>query len=546
LRRLRLIGIYCGVAACASSSAAAAAPAIRDTEAIAIARGTGAVQRALAARTAVQPAVVHTPTGGLEVRWLDNRGQGVAVVIGPSHRVQRVWTGYQAQWELARGTPGGVGGLAAALWVWIPLSIAFVIPFADLRRPFSLRNADLAALLGLSASFAFFNHGNLGLSVPLVYPPLLYLCCRLLSIGRRRARGGALQPNVPLAWLAWALVPLLVLRVVLAFASRFELDVAALGVAGADTFAHWRPFYGHSLILNGDHYGPVVYWLSVPFEALWSFTPRSDTTGTHWANVTFDLLLVAVLYALGTRIGGRRLGVVVTYGWLTLPLGLLALCSGSNDGLVALLVVAALLALSRPALAGALAAMAALTKVAPALVVPLLATHPGVALPATRRRAMLFTAGLAAAATVLLATVFVHTSPSMFWDRAVTAELNRDSPLSIWGFYDPTAHSQWLYVAQTLVRAGALALALAVTIRPRQRDMVQLAALGAAVLIALELASSYWIYLYATWFLPLALVAFLAPFGALAGPASWRCRPLRPARPRRARPRSRVSASGPS
>ena len=46
---------------------------------------------------------------------------------------------------------------------------------------------------------------------------------------------------------------------------------------------------------------------------------------------------------------------------------------------------------------------------------------------------------------------------------------------------------------------------------PRRRDLVQVAALAAAVLIALQLGVSYWFYLYVAWFAPLALVAFFAP-----------------------------------
>ena len=45
------------------------------------------------------------------------------------------------------------------------------------------------------------------------------------------------------------------------------------------------------------------------------------------------------------------------------------------------------------------------------------------------------------------------------------------------------------------------------------------AALGAAVLIALQLALAHWFYLYLVWFLPLALVALLAPYAEpAAGP----------------------------
>jgi hypothetical protein len=56
----------------------------------------------------------------------------------------------------------------------------------------------------------------------------------------------------------------------------------------------------------------------------------------------------------------------------------------------------------------------------------------------------------------------------------------------------------------------AVGLALAVAMHPRRKTPVTVAALGAAVLIALQLALSHWFYLYIVWWLPLALVALLA------------------------------------
>ena len=45
---------------------------------------------------------------------------------------------------------------------------------------------------------------------------------------------------------------------------------------------------------------------------------------------------------------------------------------------------------------------------------------------------------------------------------------------------------------------------------PRRRDPITVAALGAATLIALQLALEHWFYLYLVWFLPLAFVALFA------------------------------------
>ena len=42
--------------------------------------------------------------------------------------------------------------------------------------------------------------------------------------------------------------------------------------------------------------------------------------------------------------------------------------------------------------------------------------------------------------------------------------------------------------------------------RPRQKTLVQVAALGAALLIGLQLTAQHWFYLYIVWFYPLLLV----------------------------------------
>jgi hypothetical protein len=44
---------------------------------------------------------------------------------------------------------------------------------------------------------------------------------------------------------------------------------------------------------------------------------------------------------------------------------------------------------------------------------------------------------------------------------------------------------------------------------PARKTALQTAALGAAVLVALQLSLSHWFYLYVVWWLPLALIALL-------------------------------------
>src|SRR5581483_7127198 len=138
--------------------------------------------------------------------------------------VPQVWTGYQIAWTMARGYPGAFGRKVNSLVVWLPLCVLFVLPFLPVpwrrrgrwtwRSPPSLLVVDLLMLLGFSLSLAWFNHANLGISVPMVYPFMLYLLVRMLLLGFGRGRPRRpLRPNVPAAWLAVGLVFLIGFRI---------------------------------------------------------------------------------------------------------------------------------------------------------------------------------------------------------------------------------------------------------------------------------------------------------------------------------------------
>src|SRR5436305_3778330 len=140
-----------------------------------------------------------------------------------SGRITEAWTGFQVAWTMARGYSGAFGRRVTALYVWIPMCLAFAFPFLPLgrrrrgargpfglggflRRP-TLLHLDLLVALSFSVSLAFFDHARIGLSVPLAYPPLLYLLARmlLLAFGRGRPRR-PLPLIVPASWLAVAIV----------------------------------------------------------------------------------------------------------------------------------------------------------------------------------------------------------------------------------------------------------------------------------------------------------------------------------------------------
>jgi hypothetical protein len=98
-----------------------------------------------------------------------------------SGAVLEAWTGPQVAWKMARGYKGAFGGKEINnLGLWLAFCALFFVGLADLRRLLSVRNVDLLVLLSFTVSLWFFNRGDIFTSVPLAYPPLLYLLGRMV------------------------------------------------------------------------------------------------------------------------------------------------------------------------------------------------------------------------------------------------------------------------------------------------------------------------------------------------------------------------------
>jgi hypothetical protein len=416
------------------------------------------------------------------------------------------WSGDQVAWSMARGYPGAFGRKLNAPYVWLPLCVLFLAPFIDVRRPLRLLHLDLLVLLGFGVSHVFFNRGEIGVSTPLVYPVLLYLLARVLFAGfRPRRPAGPLVPHAPLTLLIVGLVFLTAFRIGLNVADSNVIDVGYAGVVGADRIVDGDQLYGEGFsgdVQRGDTYGPVNYLLYVPFEQALPWSGRWDNLpAAHGAAISFDLLVIGGLLLLGRRLrrgpDGSALGVALAYAWVAYPYTAFALESNSNDSLVALGCVATLLtaSLARDYAAGLWSGvalgLASAAKFVNLALAPLFA----------RRDPRVF---LAALLLVLVATVapFVPDGGLReLYDRTIGYQASRPSPFSIWGQVDSL---DWL---QTALKVAAAGLALLVAFVPRRIDLRQTAALGAAVLIAIQLVATHWFYLYVVWFVPFVLVA---------------------------------------
>ena len=478
----------------------------------------GRVQRTAAERRRHPGAFVNVWLKGTDrwqVSWYTRskppREVAQVIVGDASGRVLEAWTGPQVRWTMARGYSGAFGRAVNAPWLWLGLTVLFVAPFVSLRRGRRLLAVDLAAIAALGVSLAWFNAARIDLSAPLAYPPLLYLLGRMLFIGLKPGAEDAapLQARVlvPVRWLLAMTVFLIGFRISLNVLDSNVIDVGYSGVIGADRLADGATLWGTFPPENehGDTYGPVAYAAYLPFEQILPWDGGwSSLDAAHAGAIVSDLICLALLFRIGSRLGGAALGVVLTYAWAACPFTLYVLNTNGNDGLVAALVLAALAAATSPAASGVLVGLAAWAKFAPLALGPLLATVDD-GPPA--RGAWRFAAGLALVSVLAGALVLASGGAGTFLDRTIGFQATRDSPFSVWGQWDG------LGVVQVAVQAGALLLAVAVAFVPRRRDLAGLGALSAAVLIAAQLGVSHWFYLYVAWFLGPALVALFGRHG---------------------------------
>ncbi len=488
-------------------------------------------------------AIPGVKPGQWEISYVSD-GTSVALVLvdGGSGEVVEAWTGDQVAWPMARGYSGQFGHVLNAPYVWIPLSAIFFFGLLDLRRLRRIAHLDLLVLLGFGLSHIFFNTADIGLSVPLAYPPLVYLLARMLWVGFKGG-GSGLRPSVPITWLLVAAVFLGGFRIAVNIADSGVIDVGYAGVIGAERITNGDPLYGENAFpadnRTGDTYGPVNYLAYVPFELALPWSGQwDDLPAAHAAAIFFDLAAIVGLVLLGRRLrpgrAGRDLGVILAFSWVAYPYTAFALQSNSNDSLVGALLIWGLVAFSSLGWRAVLLALASAAKFTPLFLVPLFATgyrglagRPsqsgkprsirlpfGIDLPrSVGLRLAYFSTVFLALSALILAYPALDPGLATTWERTIAIQLERTSPFSIWGQVPALQPLQTL----TLVATAAFAASLALV--PRRRTLLQVAALSAALMIAVQLTLEHWFYAYIPWFFGLTMVA-IATSQDRRGPAA--------------------------
>jgi hypothetical protein len=310
---------------------------------------------------------------------------------------------------MARGGNGAFGGTRInSLRYWLPFCALFFLGLADLRRPFSLRNLDLLALLSFSVSLWYFNDGNVFASAPLAYPPLAYLLARCVWIGVR----GRPNRGAPV-WPAWVLIGLAV------FLGGFKIgldyrggsnviDVGYAGVIGAQRIATGVVPYdnfpeeddlkacgpadangeirdriqhdGRCETANplGDTYGPVSYEAYLPGYEIFGWSGKWDKLpAVKFTSVLFDFLCLLGLALAGLRYGGPQLAGALALAWSAFPFTTYVLMSNTNDAILPAFLIWGFVFASTAWARGVAIALSGWTKFAALVVAPMWLTYPG-------------------------------------------------------------------------------------------------------------------------------------------------------------------------
>jgi hypothetical protein len=421
---------------------------------------------------------------------------------------------------------GWGAGISHRLAVLGGLTALFLL--ATLRLPLRApRTLDTLALAALVVPASLIDRGRFGPAEGIAAALLLYLGARGAWLAARRPRAdrddAASTPAPVLLTAAAARLNLprlpaqvtfgvLVATVLVTLTSTGIVDIAVADMEGATLLTHGTLPYGHMPgdIVHGDTYGLPIYLFYAPFAALWPMADGwADASGALVANV---LVLLACLAGAGAATRGARWPAVLAL--LAFPAALMSTSSGTNDVLIAALLVWAFAWWTRPAASSALLMLAGVAKLAPLAIVPLwLARLRGAAL----WRALAACAAVGLVSLAALVALGGLGAPRAMAE-AMAFQLGRRSELSVW-----TALG--LQPLQPLAKALVIAAVAGGTVlvwgdRNVAADPRRVAGLVVAVLAALQLSANRWAPMYLLWLAPPALVALLGP--AASQPAAAR------------------------
>ena len=380
-----------------------------------------------------------------------------------------------------------------------------VFLLATLRLPLRrIENLDALALAAFVVPVVLLNERYVEWSVVAACVPLVYLIarCAMVALGDAApgpARARFVFDRIPRALRLVAVAAGAAALVLLAVPGGLVSDVAYASTAGATKLLDGALPYGNLTpgdLVHGDTYPLLAYLAYIPAALIAPVRDGFDNLdGALYVAAGFALLAAFALGVAVRRSGGD--GARVALAMLAFPPVMIAASSGSNDVVAAALVASALAAGSTAALAAA-----GWVKLAPLALVP-------VWIAAARDRGHALFEAVAVTAA-LAAVVLVVGGTAGFGDmlNALSFQAERGSLLSPWAVLGAGGVQVVFQAAVVACIAGACVRVW--TDRALAADPRRMAALGAAILLGVQLAANNWSYTYLAWVFPLLAVALLA------------------------------------
>ncbi len=400
------------------------------------------------------------------------------------------------------GTPESGSRVANSGWMLGLLTGLFLLAtlVLPLRR---IRNLDALALASFVLTVVLVNDRLVTASAAFAVVPLAYLIarCGWVALGRgapdvqaeplfRRVLSSRLAAVITGATgLAFLLVTL---------TSAGESDVATASLSGATQLLDGELPYGNIVegVVHGDTYPLLTYVAYIPGALI---TPIEDAFSDRYGALYVTAAAAAVAAAGLYRLAGLR----AVLAWLAFPPILLTASGGSNDMVLAAVLVWALVFEAGVGRSALLLTIAAWVKVVPLVAAPMWLARMRGREPI---RAVAIAGALSAGLCLWLVALGGLGAVGEMVD-GLAFQFQRGSFHAPWLPFD----LEWLQLVVQAALAGALVYG---AIRVRREpgllaDPARLAAAVGGILLWVQLAANYWTWAYLPWAFPFVLLALL-------------------------------------
>ncbi|MBI2692111.1 MAG: hypothetical protein HYX29_09245 [Solirubrobacterales bacterium] len=385
------------------------------------------------------------------------------------------------------------------------------------QRPLaSLRNADLAALAGLTLTIWTLNERLFSWTMLLGVALMTYLLVRCLLVAVRPEDRPAPEFLVRFGESEGRVLRMIVgavgvLAVLVTIPGGAVGDVSQASMSGATQILEGNIPYGNIMdgVVHGDTYPLFAYVLYAPAALIWPVRDLFDNLdGGLWIAAIALLAGAVAMFRAGRSAADEAFGLRHAAAWMLFPPILVTASAGSNDLPTGALIAWALATFAHAGRTSGWLSTAAWTKVAPVFVLPLWFARFG---GAERKQALVPPVALTVVMLALLLALGGMDGVSKMIE-AIAFQSDRGAQLSFWVVTGTPA-------LQIVVQAAGFALAAAGAVAVWRStslasSIVRVSALSAAVLLVLEIGASYWSYAYLPWVYPLIVVALLWPEGA--------------------------------